>query len=302
MSYTTQQEFVTKPCLYLDFQILSDLHLELASQHEDYDFGVSAPYLILAGDIGRLINHDAYLSFLRRQSARYDHVYLVLGNHEFYGSSYREGLARAESLTNDPSLNGKVTLLHRQSADVHHPRQPSAPPVTILGCTLWSHIPETDAEIVRGKVKDYKNIDGWTVAEHNRAHSEDLTWLRETLARAKGADYSADIAGSGRRTIVVTHHAPIKAGASSPRHADNSWTSAFATDLPELLCSEAAALVRHIHWWIFGHTHYSTEFIQNGIRVVSNQRGYVLPGGEDHRQKQDAFNAERVIRVRLNPE
>ena len=32
--------------------------------------------------------------------------------------------------------------------------------------------------------------------------------------------------------------------------------------------------------WVFGHTHYSTTLQRNGIRLVANQRGYVLPGNQ----------------------
>jgi hypothetical protein len=67
-------------------QNLSDLHLEVGQQYATFTFPATAPFLLLAGDIGRLIDYDAYRSFLELQVARYKKVFLVLGNHEFYGA------------------------------------------------------------------------------------------------------------------------------------------------------------------------------------------------------------------------
>ncbi|KAM3511886.1 hypothetical protein MY11210_004504 [Beauveria gryllotalpidicola] len=65
-----------RPC-YNRVQILSDLHLEIGQQYASYTFPVTAPYLLLAGDIGRLVDHDNYLIFLEAQTARYEVVLLV---------------------------------------------------------------------------------------------------------------------------------------------------------------------------------------------------------------------------------
>ena len=47
------------------------------------------PFLLLAGDIGRLIDYDTYRGFLESQVARCRNVFLVLGKHEFYGLDYQ---------------------------------------------------------------------------------------------------------------------------------------------------------------------------------------------------------------------
>ncbi|KAI1780508.1 hypothetical protein F4818DRAFT_435713 [Hypoxylon cercidicola] len=58
---------------------------------------IAAPNLILAGDIGLLSHYDAYLDFLHNQTARYDRVFSVLGNHEFYGFDFATDAPRAAS-------------------------------------------------------------------------------------------------------------------------------------------------------------------------------------------------------------
>ncbi|EGX95922.1 Ser/Thr protein phosphatase [Cordyceps militaris CM01] len=169
---------------YSRVQVLSDLHLEIGSQYGSFTFPATAPYLLLAGDVGRLVDYDGYLGFLAAQTARYDAVLLVLGNHEFYQLS--------------------------------------------------------------------------------EAHARDAAWLREQVAGQQACD-------DGRRVLVATHHAPCVRGTSSPQHADSPWSSAFAT---EMLAEGDWAPVRT---WVFGHTHYSTDMVRGGVRVVANQRGYVFP-------------------------
>ena len=51
-------------------QLLSDLHLEIGQQYLSYTFPASAPFLLLGGDIGRLIDYDGYLKFLEAQVSR----------------------------------------------------------------------------------------------------------------------------------------------------------------------------------------------------------------------------------------
>ena len=270
---------------------MSDLHLEVGQQYAAFDFPVTAPHLILAGDIGRLIDYDAYLQFLARQTARYKRVFLVLGNHEFYGMTFDAGISTAQKLAQEPLLEGRLTLLHRERQDV------ADGTIAVLGCTLWSRIPEDAADTVRGRVKDFQKIKDWGIEDHNEAHETDLSWLRCTLD-------SVSKEGSGKAIIVVTHHAPSILETSRPEHLDNSWTCAFATDLLD----GSSADWGHVQCWIYGHTHYSTDFKkENRLRVVSNQRGYVLPGtnapvaGKGDPGKH-TFDATKTIRVDIRRE
>jgi hypothetical protein len=69
--------------------------------------------LLLAGDVGQLIDQGFYLRFLQTHAPRYERIFLVLGNHEFYGATYEAGITAAQRLCSDESLQDKVTLLHR---------------------------------------------------------------------------------------------------------------------------------------------------------------------------------------------
>ncbi|KAF4552851.1 Hypothetical protein D9617_8g048630 [Elsinoe fawcettii] len=237
-------------------QILSDLHLEHGHQYNTFTFPTAAPYLILAGDIGRVFDYGGFLSFLSAQSARYKKVFLVLGNHEFYMKDYDWAIERAQKLCNEPCLNGRVILLHRTCWD-----DPESD-ITIVGCTLWSRIPKESYKAVELGISDFTQIGSWTVEEHNQLHVEEVSWLREQTAQAArdGVDHK-------RRFLVVTHHAPCLSGISKPEHSGSVLSSAFATDL---LSEEWPG----VHTWVFGHTHFNCDFVEDGIRIVANQKGY----------------------------
>lgn len=274
------------------FQFMSDLHLEIGQQYASFDFPARCPYLVLAGDIGRLCDYDNYLRFLQAQTVKFKHVFLVLGNHEFYGLDYQTGIEKARELAGEPCLEGRVTLLHR----TRHDDDILCPGVVILGCTLWSAVPESAKEMVTARVNDFQKISGWTTETHNDAHKEDLSWLRQELEKLAAQQGQGQPGEARRKVLVVTHHAPCIDGTSSPENTGNMWTSAFATDI---LPVQRDGLWGSVAAWIFGHTHFSTDFNRGGIRVVSNQRGYVLPGSPAPREKgrTGAFDPERVLRL-----
>lgn len=261
-----------------EFQVISDLHLEVNQQYHSFEIPVCSKYLILAGDIGRLVDYEDYLGFLQRQTQKFQRVFLVLGNHEFYGLSFDSALRKARKLEQEPSLNGRLVWLHQSRFDVPNSR------ITILGCVLWSHIPEKSQNIVRLKTKDFKNIQNWTTGQHNTAHGSDVAWLRREVDAIHYENQQNPL--EARSILVLTHHAPSLTGTSNPKYEDSPWSSAFATDL-------LSQDWNGVKTWVFGHTHYSVEFHRNGIFVLSNQWGYITSQSQDQNQ----FNPKKVIYV-----
>ncbi|KAJ5364587.1 uncharacterized protein N7496_010300 [Penicillium cataractarum] len=264
------------------FQILSDLHLEINQQYLSLGIPVRAKHLILAGDIGRLVDYDNYRDFLQKQTDRFELVFLVLGNHAFYNEIFATGLANARQLEQEPCLNGRLAILHRTSYDVPESN------VTILGCTLWSKVPVDAKEIVQSKIQDFKKIQDWTIDDHNTSHETDLAWL---LSEIQSLQTQSKNQKQKRSILIMTHHAPSLQNTSSPQHANNPWSSAFATDILSKISD-----VSSVKAWVFGHTHYSTEFRERGVRVLANQRGYILPWNNEKGLK-DGFDVGKVIHV-----
>lgn len=257
-------------------QLLSDLHLEVGQQYASYAaFPQTAPYLLLAGDVGRLTDYQPYAAFLAAQAARYDRVFLVLGNHEFWGLRHEAAVDTARRLCAEPALRGRVELLHRRRWDC--PRTG----LSILGCTLWSRIPREAFAAVRDKVKDFRRIEGWSPEEHVRHHEEDVAWLRDEVRRGARE-------GQERRLLVATHHAPSLEGTSRSKDAGNPWSAAFASDV---LDGEGDDMwgMEGVQVWAYGHTHYCADFTKGGVRLVANQRGYVLPGTETARKEVEVW-------------
>ena len=278
MTFQAIRSFFKRPSI--SFQTLSDLHLEINQQYSSFEVPVSSKHLILAGDIGRLQDYSGYLAFLQRQTINFDLVFLVLGNHEFYHESFESGLEKARQLEQEPCLNGRLVLLHQRRYDIPGTQ------VTILGCTLWSLVPSEAKEIVQSKIQDFKNIEHWSIDHHNAAHESDLSWLRSEVQAIHQENEAVSHKMNARSIVVVTHHAPSLQRTSSPQHAQNPWSVAFGTDL-------LSNKWKGVKLWIFGHTHYTTEFKENGIRVMSNQRGYVLPWTKDTGN----FDVKKVVCV-----
>lgn len=114
------------------FQILSDLHLEVSKQYSSFEIPVCAKYLVLAGDIGCLADYNEFLAFLHKQTTNFELVFLVFGNHEFYNNTYNSALGQARQLEQEDSLNGRLILLHQRRYDIPNSH------ITVLGCTPWS--------------------------------------------------------------------------------------------------------------------------------------------------------------------
>ncbi|KAF8471858.1 hypothetical protein BDZ91DRAFT_716696 [Kalaharituber pfeilii] len=274
----------------------------------------SPPFLLLPGDIGSLAHLPLYSQFLATHAPYYKHIFLVLGNHEFYNlpspSTYAHGITLANSLPRShPFLSSTLTVLNRTRVDLPDHG------VTVLGCTLWSHITSAQSRSVAAAVNDFRGRigGGWTIETHNAQFREDVSWLQSTLATidsedrtgtgdmgsrwGRGPDSNPNpprgtAAKSKWRVIIVTHHAPTFYSTSKPIHKDSPINTAFATELlspgeqedehgvPPFSAWKGADKVST---WAFGHTHFCTNWVWEGldpggeklmVRVVANQRGY----------------------------
>jgi len=286
------------------FQILSDLHLDNESQYLTFHIPVAAPYLILGGNIGRLADYDEYLSFLVRRCNLHEKVYLALGALEFHGIGWMEGLQLAHKMEQDPVTKGRLEVLYETRSDVPNTN------ITLLGCTLWSRIPDTDTAAIMRKITEFdeeKGIKEWNIKEHNSEHKRDYRWLLEELKKATptptpaGGAPGAAPAGPPavpREVVVVTSFAPDLSDALEPWQVDAPWATAFGTNL--LTKGNWAG----VKMWISGTTGRTCEFEKGGVTVVSNQRGRkgedvtgLLKDGMSERQKVGLFDVMKVIKI-----
>jgi hypothetical protein len=278
------------------FQILSDLYLNHESQYLTFHIPVSAPYLILAGNIGKLIDYEAYLSFLIRRCNLYERVYLVLGSLEYHGISVRDGLELAAKMEQEAGVRGRLVVLDRKRSDVPGTN------VTLLGCTLWSHIPAAAESAVLKKIPEFDQqggIKNWSISAHNAAHAEELKWLKQEITGPSNfAGSLASSSGSSTQLVVVSAFAPDLKQALDPWQVDSPWSCAYGSNL--LGGDEWKGVSK----WVCGSTGRTTEFKVNGTKVVVNQRGCVgeevkgiLQDGISDKEKKGLFDVTKVVKV-----
>lgn len=228
-------------------QILSDIHLEFG--RAGFDFPQTGNCLALVGDIGDPAS-SVYESFLLEQAARFDKVFVLAGNHGFYCHTPEESINHIKQVCNQ--IPAKLIFLNQTTYDMGED-------YTVLGCTLWSEVLDYELSNVSLYPADYRHIQGWTIWQNNHQHSIKRAWLQKELKKVEAMEKLA---------VVLTHHAPSVRKTSAPEHRSSDISSAFATDLEQLLKLPVVL-------WAFGHTHFSSDQLFNGAcGLVSNQVGY----------------------------
>ena len=272
---------------HVQFQIMSDLHLETPQARPTYDeFEIQArcPHLALLGDIGSVSDHLLF-DFLERQLQQFEIVFYLLGNHEPYGISLlstKATMRHFEANVEQRRISSRSRMAKFVFLD--QTRYDCSEDLTVFGCTLFSRIASKQRESVSRFVADFSNIDGWTTESHNSAHQADLDWLNSQISHCARKE-------PHRSIVVFTHHSPtVLQVANDPNHVQDlsQVRSAFVTDLS----GETCWTTDQVKVWGFGHTHFNCDFQdpQTRKQVVANQKGY-------RRAELDTFSGVKVVTV-----
>lgn len=251
----------------LKIQYISDLHLEHYKIYTEEQLNPlqwiepdpEAELLVLAGDIGNP-TRASYGLFLQWCAANWPQVVVVAGNHEFYQAQERGApTSREEVLALIRSIVSHLPNVHLLDREVFMLR----PGLHVLGCTLWSYIPEDMREEAAWGLNDFRLIPGASTGAYVAWHERDLAWLTAKLLLIKNA---------GEEAIVVTHHVPTSQ-LISPIYAGHPLNCCFVTDLEELIKETEPAA------WICGHTHQAASATIRGATgketaLAINPRGY----------------------------
>ncbi|UNI23911.1 hypothetical protein JDV02_009702 [Purpureocillium takamizusanense] len=87
-----------------------------------------------------------------------------------------------------PSM-GRFVFMDRRRFDI-------SDDVTVLGCTLFSHITPEQRSTASLFVSDFSSIPSWTVDGHNACHARDLAWLNKQVRALCDTDAAAAASGS----------------------------------------------------------------------------------------------------------
>lgn len=227
-------------------QVASDLHLDVNELDLEDVIVPSAPVLVLGGDICEARHVDVLHSTIEWAESKFDQVFYVPGNHEYYG---------------DTVMNGRKRLLGVTSAKTRvlfsgHEKLQLSDKWSILGATLWSYCPPEFSTRLEFSFSDFRLIKQLNARFYNILHEVDGRWLSKQLNARTPTE----------KTLVVTHHPPSM---------DRSNPSFGGTERAEnwlfgSLTYNDLVYLDNIRW-VYGHTHHNCH---DDPVYASNQLGY----------------------------
>lgn len=244
----------------MKIHILSDLHCEFESY---MPADVEADIVILAGDIHSKARASSWAG-----EAFTGPTVLVAGNHDAYGISLQGAYRKLKE-----SAQGHVHFLERDVLVYEG--------VRFIGCTGWTDFrsfghAQLNTSNAQSSMNDYRQIRIEPSFRRLRASDtqviadESKQWLLEQVR--------IPFAG---KTVVVTHHAPLLQ--LLPSWPDVSGLdAAYGNEWVEFLGEK-------IDLWVFGHAHHAVDVEIEGVRFVSNPRGYP--------DEQTGFKVDLVIEL-----
>lgn len=245
-------------------QYVSDIHLEF---HDKQDRGLIepsmfvkpvAPYLVLAGDIG-IPELKSYKAFLSWCSSKWKEVFLVAGNHEFYN-------VRCPVKSDMGTKKEQIRRLCEPYPNVHFLDCSSyyipEANLRILGCTLWSDVPECIYEKAITYMNDARQIQylkdvPFTPWAQSEQHAKQKQWLNQEIHKCELTN---------ERCLVVTHYLPSFV-LIHEKYKGSPLNGCFASDCDDLFRPPVVG-------WICGHTHTGMKVLIHGIPCCINPHGY----------------------------
>jgi predicted phosphohydrolase len=249
----------TKVRRTISIQVFSDIHIELWNKIPEIP--VRAKYLFLAGDIC-YYNHPLFFPFLDYCSLNWSKVFYIPGNHEYYIKNYNElefeyKYKIGERYKNVYYLNNNFVTLDEEN-------------INIYGSTFWTIPPFTSTYQAKNYINDY-NIISYFKKSADKVVDLDITYVSE-LANESFNSLQNYLNETNMKTIIMTHFPPHTTGTSHPKYFTEKKTIKSYFAWPDITLQSFR--LDNVLTWISGHTHWSYDFYQNNIRLLSNQLGY----------------------------
>jgi len=239
----------------MKLQYISDLH-------ENYVFVKPiADFIAVIGDITSPFNPD-YEKYLHYLSHNFRAVFVVMGNHEYYYTIFKNAESKMQDICNKFT---NVFLLNNKSVLVNG--------ILIVGSTLWSDINKDSFNYLN--CKDFIKMDDrkkMTIRDYLQKHKESVNFIEEEVKK-------------GYPTVILTHYAPLNEMNGNRIHSP--YSSGFSTDLSYINNETYKLYGADIRAWLSGHTHNCISICRNKILYSSNCLGENNP----------RFNPERFIIV-----
>jgi len=159
----------------MKIQICSDLHLEFANNREWIKQNPLIPkgdILIIAGDTFYLERKYEDLDFIKKVSDEFESVFLIPGNHEYYGgfdisnaleSTYRE-------------IKENVLMINNNKIEIKG--------IDFIFSTMWSKIQRNISEVMTGMM-DFRKIkfkdEKFNIDHFNELHELAFKFITESV-------------------------------------------------------------------------------------------------------------------------
>ena len=224
----------------------------------------SESILVLAGDLWTdnlpfKMTADG-CSWIGYVAKRFEHVVVVLGNHDYWGLSLQSAVRKArEHCATLPN----VTFLERDTL-VHSG-------VKFVGGTLWTDFNRSPiiAELCASKMgNDFRRITYGDTRVRRRVRHTDFFDLHRQTAKYIFSNCKAD--EPGQKVVIVTHMCPHEESLDSMRKYDDTdhWYYSNLTESMQTHCKD-------VNLWVHGHVHEPKRYNAAwGMWVFSNPRGY----------------------------
>lgn len=233
----------------MKIQILSDLHLEFLSPSQIdrivANIDQVGDVLVLAGDIGNgMASH--YQKFINQIATKFTKVFVVAGNHEYYGNDIETTNQKIQSVCD---CLENVSFLCSTWEDYGGVRW--------IGTTLWSYVHET----TKCFTNDIRYIQNMPISKYNERHHQAVQFLTNALKTF-----------NDKQCVVITHYIPSmklihEKYRSKEDEPYNQW---FASSLDNLIETHT----NHLPLWIYGHTHDPSHKRLFDTDMVCNPIGY----------------------------
>lgn len=227
--------------------ILSDLHLDTWGM--DPPLGLEADVSAILGDSHEGIKALGFIEAIAQERP----TIVLLGNHEFYGSSLASIRAEWRAIA---AKNENIIFLDND-VWIHKG-------VRFIGATLWTDFLNGNPTMMlqgQSVVKDYMYIDNdegderistdFILAEHRKSRD----FIEQELSNAYDG-----------LTVVLTHHSPSYMSVAK-MYQGHPHNHMFCSNLDELFHYYDFA------FWGHGHMHNSADYLLEGKRVINNPRG-----------------------------
>jgi Icc-related predicted phosphoesterase len=260
-------------------KLFSDIHLEFGRNNivpSSRNFFIRKlptdenTVLCLAGDICSIEINNFHESFLNSElSKRFRKVLYIPGNHEYYNGCIETTDKKLQEYCDKHG----IVFMQKKSIEIDD--------VVFIGATLWTRMSNVNPIIafkIMQYMHDYKKIrigtqsDKLTIDHVDLLHKDHLMFIENELK-----------IHSGKKCIVMTHHAPSYQCIDEYYKRNSDVNNAFYSDLDDLI------LKYEPNFWFFGHSHTATDFKIGNTRLINNSIGYI--------HEQTGFDPEMLIQI-----